>query len=83
MNELAPRHIDASTATPLRIKSFRIRAVDAPLSRPHPTAGGSVTSAPLVLLDLAMPHDVDRAVTGLPGVTVIGLDELRAVFPGF
>jgi glutamyl-tRNA reductase len=32
---------------------------------------------PLVLLDLAMPHDVDRAVALLPGVRVIGLDELR------
>ena len=31
----------------------------------------------LVLLDLAMPHDVDRAVARLPGVSVIGLDELR------
>jgi glutamyl-tRNA reductase len=34
-------------------------------------------SAPLVLLDLAMPRDVDPAVADLPGVSVIGLDELR------
>jgi glutamyl-tRNA reductase len=34
-------------------------------------------SAPLVLLDLAMPHDVDPAAAELPGVRVIGLDELR------
>jgi glutamyl-tRNA reductase len=33
--------------------------------------------APLVLLDLAMPRDVDPAVADLPGVSVIGLDELR------
>lgn len=32
---------------------------------------------PLVLLDLAMPRDVDPAVAGVPGVTVIGMDELR------
>jgi glutamyl-tRNA reductase len=32
---------------------------------------------PLVLLDLAMPRDVDPAVAALPGVSVIGLDELR------
>ncbi|WP_300606548.1 glutamyl-tRNA reductase [Trebonia sp.] len=32
---------------------------------------------PLVLLDLAMPHDVDRAAAALPGVSVIGLAELR------
>jgi len=30
----------------------------------------------LVLLDLAMPRDVDPAVADLPGVTVIGMDEL-------
>jgi glutamyl-tRNA reductase len=33
--------------------------------------------ATLVLLDLAMPRDVDPAVADLPDVTVIGLDELR------
>lgn len=31
---------------------------------------------PLVLLDLALPRDVDPAAAGLPGVTVIGLDEI-------
>ncbi len=31
---------------------------------------------PLVLLDLALPRDVDPAVAGLPGVSVIGLDTL-------
>ena len=31
----------------------------------------------LVLLDLAMPRDVDPAVADLPGVHVIGMDELR------
>jgi glutamyl-tRNA reductase len=31
---------------------------------------------PLVFLDLAMPRDVEPAVAGLPGVTVIGLDTL-------
>ncbi|MDL4777684.1 MULTISPECIES: glutamyl-tRNA reductase [Thermomonosporaceae] len=28
-------------------------------------------------LDLALPHDVDRAVRGLPGVALAGLDDLR------
>jgi glutamyl-tRNA reductase len=32
---------------------------------------------PLVLLDLAMPRDVDPAVAALSGLSVIGLDELR------
>ena len=39
--------------------------------------GQRPASAPLVLLDLAMPHDVAPAVADLPGVSVIGLDELR------
>jgi glutamyl-tRNA reductase len=34
------------------------------------------TARPLVLLDLALPRDVDPAVDGLPGATVIGLDEI-------
>lgn len=33
---------------------------------------------PLVVLDLAMPHDVDRSVADLPGVTLVGLAELAA-----
>jgi glutamyl-tRNA reductase len=35
-------------------------------------------AAPLVLLDLAMPRDVDPAAGGLPGVSVIGMDQLSA-----
>lgn len=31
---------------------------------------------PLVLIDLALPHDVDPAAAELPGVTVLGLAEL-------
>jgi mandelate racemase len=36
----------------LTIRGLRVRPVDVPLSRPHPTAGGIVSSAPLVLIDL-------------------------------
>jgi glutamyl-tRNA reductase len=32
---------------------------------------------PLVFLDLALPHDVDRDAAGLPGVSVIGLESLQ------
>jgi len=46
--------------TGLKIKSVRARAVNVPLSAPHPTAGGTVTSAPLVLIDL----HTDGGVTG-------------------
>ena len=41
-------------------------------------AGGEAETRPLVLLDLALPHDVDRAAAGLPGVSVLGLDSLEA-----
>ena len=36
----------------------------------------------LVLLDLAMPRDVDPAVAELPGVSLIGMDELRGTDGG-
>jgi glutamyl-tRNA reductase len=38
---------------------------------------GRQPGRPLVLLDLAMPRDVEPAVGELPGVTVIGMDTLR------
>jgi glutamyl-tRNA reductase len=37
---------------------------------------GRAGTRPLVLLDLAMPRDVDPAVADLPGVHVIGMDEI-------
>jgi glutamyl-tRNA reductase len=40
-------------------------------------AGGAGGPRPLVLLDLALPHDVDRAAAELPGVSVLGLDSLE------
>ena len=40
-------------------------------------AGGEPATRPLVLLDLALPHDVDRGADGLPGVSVLGLDALE------
>ncbi|HEY0717574.1 MAG TPA: glutamyl-tRNA reductase [Streptosporangiaceae bacterium] len=36
----------------------------------------AAAAGPLVFLDLAMPRDVAADVAGLPGVTVIGMDEL-------
>ncbi|EHB55979.1 Glutamyl-tRNA reductase [Mycolicibacterium rhodesiae JS60] len=35
------------------------------------------TSAPLVLCDLGMPRDIDPAVAGLPGVSVIDMDRVQ------
>jgi glutamyl-tRNA reductase len=37
-----------------------------------------IRQRPLVFLDLAMPRDVAPAVAGVPGVTVIGMERLRA-----
>jgi glutamyl-tRNA reductase len=42
--------------------------------RAREQAGGA---RPLVLLDLALPHDVDPKAGHLPGVTVIGLESLQ------
>jgi glutamyl-tRNA reductase len=39
-------------------------------------AGRSASSRPIALIDLAMPRDIDPAVSALPGVTLIGLEEL-------
>src|SRR5499425_1123761 len=41
-------------------------------------SGAEAETRPLVMLDLALPHDVDRAAAGLPGVSVLGLDSLEA-----
>lgn len=38
--------------------------------------GAVSESAPLMIVDLALPHDVDRAVADLPGVSLTGLAEL-------
>jgi glutamyl-tRNA reductase len=39
---------------------------------------GSRSDRPLTVLDLALPRDVDPAVTALPGVTYLDLDALRS-----
>jgi len=47
-------------AAPFTVRGLNIRAVRVPLSRPHPTAGGTVSEAPLVLVDLV----TDDGITG-------------------
>jgi mandelate racemase len=44
----------------LTIRTIIARAVNVPLKKPHPTAGGNVTSAPLVLIDL----QTEEGITG-------------------
>ncbi|KUP98102.1 glutamyl-tRNA reductase [Thermobifida cellulosilytica] len=41
-------------------------------------AVGDRTSRPLVFLDLALPHDIDKAVRDLPGVYLVGIEDLRS-----
>jgi glutamyl-tRNA reductase len=47
----------------------------------HDLAGlalaGRTAAAPLVIMDLAMPRDVEPGVADLPGVVLIGMDQLR------
>jgi mandelate racemase len=45
-------------ASPPRVRSLRAIPVIVPLARPHPTAGGVVESAPLVLLDLETDQEL-------------------------
>jgi glutamyl-tRNA reductase len=43
---------------------------------PRDAPAAERATRPLVLLDLAMPRDVEAAVGGLPGVSVVGLDSV-------
>ena len=44
----------------------------------HTALTGRGDRGPLVICDLGMPRDVDPAVSGLPGVTVLGIEALKA-----
>ena len=46
------------------------------ITRAQVAAATAGRDRPLVLVDLALPRDVEPEVAGLPGVTVIGLDQL-------
>jgi mandelate racemase len=49
-----------TAATPLTMRDLRVRAARVPLPQPHATAGGAVTEAPLVLVDLL----TEEGITG-------------------
>ena len=53
-------------------------AVQSALARRTGADAGTGSGHPLVFLDLAMPRDVDTRAATLPGVTVIGMEELAA-----
>lgn len=44
----------------------------------HTALAAREPGRPLVICDLGMPRDVDPAVTGLPGVTMLGIEALKA-----
>jgi glutamyl-tRNA reductase len=46
-------------------------------SGPASPASPATPESPLVIMDLAMPRDVEPAVADLPGVVLIGMDQLR------
>jgi glutamyl-tRNA reductase len=56
-------------------------ASEAVLSSPQVAAAVERRAAPLVLIDLALPHDIDPTVAELPGVTLIGLADLAESTP--
>jgi glutamyl-tRNA reductase len=73
--------ISCTGATGLVITTDKVAAAlrrREPLAR-EPAKGkpGNGEPRPLVLLDLALPRDVEPGVAGLPGVTVLGLDSLQ------
>jgi len=68
--------ISCTGATGLVITTDKVAAA---LRRREPSAREPANGEPrpLVLLDLALPRDVEPGVAGLPGVTVLGLDSLQ------
>jgi mandelate racemase len=59
-NTTRPQEVDAVADSSLTIRGLRVRTVDVPMSHPHRTAGGTITSSPLVLTDLL----TDQGVVG-------------------
>lgn len=52
------------------------------ISGEQAAAAGARRGGPQVYVDLAMPHDVDRAVGALPEIRRFGLDDLRGELAG-
>lgn len=64
-----------SDGDPVRIKSFDIRTINAPLDKPHKTASGTIEAAPLVLLDV----ETDAGISGSSYVFVYTAMALKPV----
>ena len=62
-------------AKPLKLKGVRVRAVGAPMKRPLATSTGSITVAPLLLIDL----QTDAGITGRAYLFGIGKHNLAPI----
>jgi glutamyl-tRNA reductase len=88
MGSLSPAvEIDSLDALPLSIDEAALM-VGATASRAPVVTTAAVEQAlsrrggrPLVLLDVAMPRDVEPSVRDIPGVTLIDLDDLERLCP--
>ena len=86
-NRLAERHGGYSVTSDrlgeaLARAELVISATGAPGAVVHPDDLASRGAAPLLLIDLALPRDIDPAVAGLSGVEVYTLDDLRVLVEG-
>ena len=90
LSEIARDAGTPATAFPLEELSEMVAAADilftctgavgavVTLGHIHNALARRESQRPLVICDLGMPRDVDPAVSGLPGVTVMGIEALQA-----
>lgn len=74
-----------ATAAPLEELTARIAEADLLITcagARGTLVGPAMVTAPLSIVDLALPRDVDPAVAGIPGVTLVGLEELATALHG-
>ncbi|MDR1768640.1 MAG: hypothetical protein LBR32_09500 [Propionibacteriaceae bacterium] len=89
-----PAHVRNDAASPSEVSDEALSAVGRQLPAEavvgvdrHPAATQPLAGQPqrfvrpLTIIDLAMPHDIDPAVASLPGVSLIGLDEVQRHSP--
>ncbi len=87
--EILAHRFDGATLSFDELPTALMRAdiVVASTSSPHPLIEAEVLAEvvaeregrPLLLIDLAVPRDIEAACGGLPGVTLANVDDLRAV----
>jgi glutamyl-tRNA reductase len=83
----AERLADEYAAQAAPLSELTARIADADLLITCAGATGTLVTpemvtGPLSIVDLALPRDVDHAVAALPGVTLVGLEELATALHG-